>query len=459
VTAVEIMPVADFPGARNWGYDGVLPYAPDASYGRPDDFKAFVAAAHGRGIAVILDVVYNHFGPDGNYIGAYAPGFFTERHHTPWGAAVNVDGEHSRPVREFFISNALYWLTEFRLDGLRFDAVHAILDDSERHLLSELAATVRQSVTDRPVHLILENEDNVASRLAREDDGKPMRYTAQWNDDVHHVLHVAISGEDRGYYTAYANKTELLGRALAEGFAYQGEFMPYRDSERGEPSADLPPGAFVAFLQNHDQIGNRAFGERIGAIARPEAVRAATAVYLLLPQTPMLFMGEEWDASTPFQFFCDFTGDLAEAVRKGRREEFKRFAEFQDPDLRQRIPDPEAAGTFEASKLKWDEIEATPHRERLAWTTRLIAARHEAIVPLIPDMGGRAGAYAVVGPNAVTVTWTTRSGTRLRLDANLKATAQTGFSPGEGRVLWLEGEAEGEHFAPWTVRWTVADKP
>ena len=454
VTAIEIMPVSDFPGQRNWGYDGVLPYAPDATYGRPDDFKSFVSAAHDRGIAVILDVVYNHFGPDGNYLGAYAPGFFTERHHTPWGAAVNVDGEHSRPVRDYFIGNALYWLEEFHLDGLRFDAVHAILDDSELHLLRELVETVRRRITDRPVHLILENEDNVVSRLTREQDGSLGRYTAQWNDDVHHVLHVAATDESRGYYEAYAGKTDLLGRALAEGFAYQGEFMPYRESARGEPSAELPPGAFVAFLQNHDQIGNRAFGERIGAIAKPEALRAASAVTLLLPQTPMLFMGEEWAASTPFLFFCDFEGEFAELVRKGRREEFKRFPEFQDEAMRQRIPDPEAAGTFEASKLKWDEIGEEPHRSQLAWTTRVLAVRRDAIVPLVPEMGAHAGAFRVVGPNAVSVAWTTRSGGRLRLDANLKATAQDGFEAPAGKEIWVEGHAEAGHLGAWSVRWT-----
>ena len=455
VTAIEIMPVSDFPGLRNWGYDGVLPYAPDATYGRPDDFKAFVSAAHDRGIAVILDVVYNHFGPDGNYLGAYAPGFFTERHHTPWGAAVNVDGEHSRPVRDYFIGNALYWLEEFHLDGLRFDAVHAILDDSEPHLLRELVETVRRRVTDRPVHLILENEDNVVSRLTREEDGSLGRYTAQWNDDVHHVLHVAATNESRGYYEAYAGKTDLLGRALAEGFAYQGEFMPYRDSERGEPSAELPPGAFVAFLQNHDQIGNRAFGERIGAVAKPEALRAASAITLLLPQTPMLFMGEEWAASTPFLFFCDFEGELAELVRKGRREEFKRFPEFQDEAMRQRIPDPEAPETFEASKLKWDEIGDAPHRDQLDWTRRVLAIRREAIVPLLPEIGAHAGSFRVIGPNAVSVAWTMRSGGRLQLDANLKATPQEGFDTPAGTEIWVEGRAEAGHLGAWSVRWSV----
>ena len=350
VNTIEIMPIADFPGRRNWGYDGVLPYAPDSSYGRPDDFKALVEAAHARGISVLLDVVYNHFGPDGNYLSAYAPGFFTDRHKTPWGAAINYDGGHSRPVRDFAIHNALYWIEEFHLDGLRLDAVHAIMDDSEPDLLQELALRVRAAATDRPLHLILENEDNVASRLLRSDRARPDRYTAQWNDDVHHVLHVAASNEGSGYYVDYLGDTEKLGRALAEGFAFQGEVMPYRGRERGEPSASLPPDAFVAFIQNHDQIGNRAFGERIGAFAPAETVRAIAAVYLLSPQVPMLFMGEEWASAQPFPFFCDFEGDLADAVRNGRREEFARFPEFRDPAMRERIPDPLAEATFRSAK-------------------------------------------------------------------------------------------------------------
>ncbi|HEY2132647.1 MAG TPA: malto-oligosyltrehalose trehalohydrolase, partial [Acetobacteraceae bacterium] len=295
VTAIEIMPVADFPGQRNWGYDGVALYAPDASYGRPEGMKRLVDAAHARGIMVFLDVVYNHFGPDGNYLSVYAPQFFTDRHQTPWGAAVNCDGPHSKPVREFIIHNALYWIEEFHLDGLRLDAVHAIIDDGSPHLLHELAARVRELAGDRQVHLILENEENHANKLVREADGRPLLYSAQWNDDVHHVLHTAATGEDDGYYSAYLGDTQKLGRALAEGFAFQGEMMEYRGRARGEPSRALPPAAFVAFIQNHDQIGNRAFGDRLGAILSTRKLRAVAATYLLLPQVPMLFMGEEWN--------------------------------------------------------------------------------------------------------------------------------------------------------------------
>ena len=260
-TAIEIMPVADFRGGRNWGYDGVLPYAPDSSYGGPEDLKALVDAAHGRGLMVLLDVVYNHFGPDGNYLSSYAPQFFTERHKTPWGAAINYDGKHSDPVREFVFQNALYWVSEFHMDGLRLDAVHAIIDESPRHLLEELAERVRSLEGERHVHLLLENEEKEASKLSREVNGEPRHYTAQWNDDVHHVLHVAATREDKGYYAEYLGDTDKLGRALAQGFAYQSEMMEYRGNPRGEPSAHLPPTAFVTFMQNHDQVGNRAFGE------------------------------------------------------------------------------------------------------------------------------------------------------------------------------------------------------
>jgi malto-oligosyltrehalose trehalohydrolase len=270
ITAIELMPVADFPGRWNWGYDGVLPYAPGSSYGRPEDLKALVEAAHARGLMIFLDVVYNHFGPDGNYLSLYAPQFFTSRHKTPWGAAVNFDGAGSDVVREFFIQNALYWLNDYHFDGLRLDAVHAILDDSPKHILAELAERVRAVVglefSDREVHLILENDKNQSRYLERDAFATPTLYTAQWNDDVHHVLHTAVTGEAKGYYAEYRGDTEKLGRALAEGFAFQGEMMSYHGGKRGEPSGGLPPASFIAFLQNHDQTGNRAFGERISAL-------------------------------------------------------------------------------------------------------------------------------------------------------------------------------------------------
>ncbi len=455
VNAVEVMPVGDFPGRRNWGYDGVLPYAPDSAYGRPEDFKRFVEAAHARGISVILDVVYNHFGPDGNYLSLYAPGFFTERHHTPWGVAVNYDGPHSAPVRDFAIHNALYWIEEYHLDGLRLDAVHAIIDETQPHLLHELAVRARHATLNRPLHLILENEENAASRLLRSDDGHAKRYTAQWNDDVHHVLHVAASGEGVSYYADYLGDTDKLGRALAQGFAFQGEMMPFRGSPRGEPSGELPPTAFVSFIQNHDQIGNRAFGDRLDAFSAPAAVAAVSAIYLLLPQVPMLFMGEEWSATSPFPFFCDFSGDTAEAVRDGRREEFKHVPAFRDEAARHLIPDPTAEGTFTSAKLDWAALAAPRHAAALDRTRRLLAVRRDRVAPLVDAMGSHAGAYEIMGREAVTVVWTAEDGRLLRLDANLKAEAQDGFGSASGEEIWREGEAAGTRLGPWAVRWSV----
>jgi malto-oligosyltrehalose trehalohydrolase len=455
ITAIEIMPIADFPGRWNWGYDGVLPYAPDSSYGRPEDLKALVEAAHGRGLMVLLDVVYNHFGPEGAYIHAIAPQTFTDRHKTPWGSAINFDGPDSGPVREFVIHNALFWIEEFHVDGLRLDAVHAILDESPKHILEELAERVRAAAPDRHIHLILENEENHAKRLARGANGEPRWYTAQWNDDIHHVLHVAASGETKGYYADYKGDPEKLGRALAEGFAFQGELMPYRGHARGQPSATLPPSAFVAFIQNHDQVGNRAFGDRITDFAPAAAVRAIAAAYLLLPQTPMLFMGEEWGAAQPFPFFCDFGPDLTDAVRNGRREEFARFPEFQDPKTRERIPDPLAEQTFASAKLGWEDIPKWPHAEWLDWYRRVLAVRHAEIVPHLAavTIGGQ---YEVLRDGAVVIRWRTDEQSILVLAANLADTPTPGFPTDCDHVIWQEGKAGADGtFGPWTVRWSV----
>ena len=458
VTVVEIMPIGDFSGQRGWGYDGVLWFAPDSSYGRPEDVKAFVEAAHARGIAVMLDVVYNHFGPEGNYLPSYFPNLLTERHKTSWGAAVNYDGEQSAVVRELAIHNALYWIEEFHLDGLRLDAVHAIMDESPTHLLKELSERVRALETPYPIHLVLENEKNEAFRLSRDAKGDPDHFTAQWNDDMHHVLHTAATHEDAGYYADYEGKTELLGRALAEGFAYQGQAGVCTGEERGESCAHLPPSAFISFIQNHDQIGNRAFGERIGDITDPAALKALVVVYLLLPQIPMIFMGEEWKATTPFPYFCDFHGELADLVRQGRRDEFKKFPEFQDPAKRDSIPDPLAESTFLSAKLKWEEM-SQPDQAECLWRHReLIRVRHREIVPLLDRITGNAGSFEVVGPGAVVVRYRVEDGRELRLYANLCDRAKEGFPVSEGRILWHQGpEIQGETVQPWTVRWTLKD--
>jgi malto-oligosyltrehalose trehalohydrolase len=438
VTAIELMPISDFAGKRNWGYDGVLPFAPDSTYGRPDDLKELVQAAHQRGLMVLLDVVYNHFGPEGNYLGSYAPQFFTDRHKTPWGNGINFDGSQSRPVRDFFIHNALYWLSEYYLDGLRLDAVHAIADDSSPNILTEIADAVRTTIDpNRHIHLILENDRNQARYLQREKSSASQSkgerclskaYTAQWNDDIHHALHVLLTGEKDGYYTDYVSRPiDQLGRCLTEGFAYQGEASAHRGGDlRGEESKGLPPGAFVAFLQNHDQIGNRAFGDRITRIADPRAVRAAMAVLLLAPAPPLLFMGEEFAADSPFLFFCDFEKDLAAAVTSGRRNEFAHFSAFADPAARERIPDPNSMATFEASRLNWDSLNAPGHREWLHFYRRLLKIRCEKIVPLLSGCSVPAK-FEVIGRHGISASYRLGRSEKLFLTANMGDEPVSGF--------------------------------
>ena len=419
ITAIELMPVAAFPGKRNWGYDGVQLFAPAASYGRPEDLKALVEACHACGLAVLLDVVYNHFGPEGNYLHVVARDFFTQRHHTPWGAAINYDDESARPVREFMLHNALYWLEEFHFDGLRLDAVHAIVDDTEPDIVTEIAAVVRQRFGGGHIHLILENDHNEARRLVRRDDGRPVGHSAQWNDDLHHALHVLVTGQTGGYYSDYADRPIVhLGRALASGFAYQGEPSPYRDGRpRGEASGELPATAFVSFLQNHDQIGNTPFGERIAGRA-PEALRhAAVAIVLLSPQVPLLFMGEEWASARPFLFFCDFAPQLAEAVRQGRRREFGEFPEFAEAAAQDRLPDPTAETSLLASRLDRAERERQPHAEWLERYRGLLSLRAREIAPRLRGMAP-GGDYRLLGPAALRVEWRLGDGSTLRLLAN-----------------------------------------
>ena len=453
VTAIELLPIADVPGARNWGYDGVLPYAPTRNYGTPDDLKAFVAGAHANGLAVYLDVVYNHFGPEGNYLHAVAPEFYTERYATPWGAAIDVEPDERDAVRAYFIENALYWLMEYRFDGLRFDAVHAIYDGPQRRFLRELARTVTARA-DRPVHLVLENENNEAPLL--ED-----AFRAQWDDDAHHAAHVTITGQTDGYYSDYASDpVGLVGRTLTQGFAYQGEPSPLRGGEpRGTPSGHLALGSFVTFLQNHDQIGNRPFGDRIGSLAPEAALRAMLAVLLLAPPPPMLFMGEEWNASSPFQYFCDFEPELAAKVTEGRRGEFASFAEFADPATRDRIPDPSAPETFERSKLDWAEIDSLPHRAWLEYYTRLLAIRNTEIAPRAAGVRGGDAGYERIRERGLRLRFRLDDGTSLVCDANLGAEAQSGFPiTGDGFVLFATHDPTfADAIAPaWSVRWTLA---
>jgi malto-oligosyltrehalose trehalohydrolase len=367
ITAIEIMPVADFSGTRGWGYDGVLPYAPDSSYGRPDDLKRLVDAAHSRGIMVFLDVVYNHFGPDGNYLWTYAGEFFTSEVTTPWGDAIDF---RKPAVREFFIHNALYWIEEYFIDGLRLDAVHAIHDPANadhgtEHFLNELARRVHeQTEAGRHVHLVLENDRNDASLL---EPGRADTFTAQWNDDFHHAAHTLATGESNGYYATFAKESgRLLRKTLTEGFV------------RRNSGAHLPPTVFINFLQNHDQIGNRALGERLTVLCEPELLEALICIQCLAPHIPLLFMGEEWGATTPFQYFCDFHDELAEAVRDGRRREFASFPQFRDPETRRNIPDPNDKETRNRSVLRWKDAEANAGRSQLYRTLFALRRRYLA---------------------------------------------------------------------------------
>ncbi|HXX16604.1 MAG TPA: malto-oligosyltrehalose trehalohydrolase [Candidatus Eremiobacteraceae bacterium] len=455
VTAIELMPLADFPGRFGWGYDGVLLFAPDSSYGRPDDLKALVDAAHDKGLMMFLDVVYNHFGPEGNYLPSYAPFIYTERHHTPWGKAINFYGPHSSTVRDLIIHNALYWLEEFRFDGLRLDAVHAITDDSPKHILQELAERVRASVgSERHVHLVLENYANQSRFLIRTLDHQPMWYSAQWNDDLHHALHVAATHEGAGYYTDYVGDLQKLGRGLAEGFAYQGEPSAFAGGKRGEPSAFLPPVSFVSFIQNHDQVGNRALGERLTMLAKTPAVRAVASVFLLAPQVPLLFMGEEWAATSPFPFFCDLSGDLRDAVREGRRKEFASFPEFRDAEKQAQIPDPVSASTLHSARLRWDEIQSPQHQDWLAWYQSLLALRHSEIVPRLPHFPAHSGTF-LVRDSYLRVNWKLTDHSELQLQACLSdQPAATPFDF-QGRLLWRQGNPTPEFTPPWSVLWSI----
>lgn len=406
VTAIELMPIAQFPGERNWGYDGVLPFAPQHTYGTPEQLCQLIDQAHAHGLMVLLDVVYNHFGPDGNYLNHYASGFFRQDRHTPWGAAIDF---RRRQVRDFYIENALMWLHDYRFDGLRLDAVHAIDDPDFLRVFSQ---RVRHTIpADRHVWLVLENEHNQASLLEKDFDG-------QWNDDGHNALHVLLTGEDEGYYADYCQATlPKLTRCLGQGFVFQGE--PDRNGRlRGEPSAHLPPGAFVLFLQNHDQVGNRAKGERLTQLCSPQALRAATTLLLLSPMVPLLFMGEEWQSEQPFLFFTDHHDELADAVREGRRAEFAGFQAFTHPEQRATIPDPNALDTFAASVLSIpDEVQSGGQ----AFYQQLLHLRHQHLTPRLP--GCRALGAEVIAEKALTASWQLADKRILRIDMNLGSTA------------------------------------
>jgi maltooligosyltrehalose trehalohydrolase len=448
ITALELMPLADFAGSRGWGYDGVLWYAPDSAYGRPDDLKTLIDEAHLRGLMVFLDVVYNHFGPEGNYLGRYAPTFFTKA-QTPWGSVIDY---RLPQVRAFAIENALYWFSEYRFDGLRFDAVNNIFEPGDVPLLHDLSLAVGNlaAETGRHIHLVLENGDNIASLLDPAQEPPRGKYRGQWNDDYHHAWHVLLTGEAQGYYGDYQRSPRRdLARALGSGFVYQGEAAAFWGGKlRGEPSGRLPPSAFVNFLQNHDQIGNRAFGDRLESIADSKAIEAALAVTLLAPMTPMLFMGEEWGSKVPFPFFCDFQGDLANAVRKGRRKEYDwAYAKYGAE-----VPDPLDAATFQSAILDWETLNQPAGQRRMRLVRELLAIRQREIASRLA--GAAFGDSQVEDNGLLTASWRMGDGAWLRLTANLSANEIANTSTqATGTPIW-GGEA-GERLPPWSVFWHI----
>lgn len=418
ITAIELMPVADFAGKFGWGYDGVLMFAPDSNYGSPEDLKLLIKTAHQKGLDVILDVVYNHFGPEGNYIYPIAGSvFFNTKKDTPWGAAINFNHPF---VREFFIANALYWLKEFNFDGLRFDAVHAIYDDSNYHILDEISDRIKQEITDRNIHLILENGNNNSSFLRE-------KYNAQWNDDAHHCYHTYLTGENHGYYSDFTPKAtgctniENIAKVLTQGFLYQGQKSAFDHSKpRGEYSKDLTPEHFINFVQNHDQIGNRALGERISQIANIDKLKNITALNLLAPSIPLIFMGEEWGSMTPFLFFSDLCDELKPFIKKGRQKEFSYFPEFRNKNLLEKIPDPTSIKTFRQSKLNWSELENEFHKSYFEYTKNLIKIRKKFIQPLIKDIIQSKTYYKIISNEVIDLNWPTQN-LKIRILANLGA--------------------------------------
>lgn len=452
ITAVELMPIASFPGRFGWGYDGVLPFAPFEGYGTPDELKHFVQQAHRLGLMVFLDVVYNHFGPDGNYLGTYAKPFFSAERQSPWGAALDFEGPDSAAVRDFFVHNALYWIEEYRIDGLRLDAVHAIADKSEPDIVARISEAVRAANPRRHVHLVLEDENNTYGRLAVQP--LPGRFDGQWNDDFHHALRVVLTGDSSGYFHDYGSQPlDLLARALTHGMLFEGS--PRRPGGAREECREAPPqplGTLVHYTQNHDQVGNRPYGERLPRLVAPEASGLATLLALLTPATPMLFAGEEFGATTPFLYFADWEDELRDAVRAGRRAEFG-HAEKETP-----LPDPCSEETFEDSRLSPAEAASAAGRGRRELVRQALAVRKAAIAPRQAALQHGQHESQRVGATGIEIRWHYAEGASLVLQANLGAEAIDGLPAPEGKELlryrWgAEAHQEARHWPAWGARW------
>lgn len=430
ITMIEVLPLAQFGGRRGWGYDGVLLYAPHAAYGSPEDFKAFVDAAHGYGISVVLDIVLNHFGPEGNYLPLLSPDFFHPERTTPWGAAIAWDVD---AVRRYIVEAPLYWLQEYNLDGLRFDAIDQIEDSQQPHVLIEIAQRIRAEIPQRPIHLTTEDCRNVIFLHPRDADGSAPLFTGEWNDDFHNAVHVFATGETHAYYQDFADQPEKgVARALTEGFIYQGQVSPQSGEARGVDSRGQPPVTFVDFIQNHDQVGNRAQGERLISLAGADRSKVMLAMLLLSPHIPLLFMGEEYGETHPFLFFTDFHGDLARAVREGRAREFAGHAGHEGES----VPDPNAEQTFIASRLDWHKPETPEGQAWMALTRQLLTLRQQYIVPLLARAGGHSGNAVKTAPGFLAVSWTFPQGT-LSMAVNIAATPQPlPDLPGETIFAW-----------------------
>lgn len=459
ITAVQLMPQASYPGRFGWGYDGVLPFAPQCSHGSPDDLKRLIDAAHGLGLMVMLDVVYNHFGPDGNYLPRYAPDFFSSKHHTAWGAAVNFDGPGSPTVREFFIQNALYWLDEYQFDGLRFDAVHAMLDDSRPDIMQALSARVREAFPGRHIHLVLENDSNDPERLGKA--AEPGRFEGQWSGDFHHPLHVLLTGEHDGYYGEYADDTlGQLATALTHGLVWQGgphhweHAQPRRRAEKAQSLLNT-----VSFLQNHDQIGNRAMGERLAQLVDEPTLRLVTAMQLLNPAPPLLFMGEEAGATTPFLYFSDWTGELRRAVTEGRRKEFALFPQFSKAETRELIPDPCDETTFIRSKLDWADRAKPPAQRWIGFYQQLLEMRQRWVTPHLPDLPAAGHVAERLGERSLGVRWAFADGQCLHMVVNLSNQPVDLAKPlpmaSEAGVILQLGEVSTTSLGPWSACWWI----
>ncbi len=398
ITVIEVMPVADFPGKFGWGYDGVQLFAPASIYGRPDDMRAFVDRAHGLGIAVILDVVYNHIGPDGNYLGEFSPDYFTDRHKTDWGRAINFDGQHSAPVREFFLENAAYWIREYHLDGLRLDATQDIHDDSDPHILAEITCLAREAAGARSIILVGENEPQRTSLVRSLNEGG-CGLDALWNDDYHHSAMVALTGKADAYYTDYRGSVQELLSAVKYGYLYQGQFYRWQKKRRGTPTFGLPRPAMVNFIQNHDQVANTARGQRIQELSHPGSLKAVTALTLLAPGTPMIFQGQEFGASSRFCYFADHKPELAKLIEKGRMEFLHQWRSLSTPEMQCCFANPVAPATFENSRLDWSEVQK--HEWIYAMHRDLLRLRREDPVISLQGVDGFDG--AVIAPSCLVV--------------------------------------------------------